>query len=127
VDERGGRRDDFERLIERALEELPAQFRARLDTVAIVIDEQATPEMLAETGAPGLFGVYQGVPRTAWGADQAPIASKITIFRRPPEAFNRDPASLARAVRATVFHEIAHHFGISDARLDELSRGSRAS
>jgi predicted Zn-dependent protease with MMP-like domain len=117
---------DFEALIDQALAQLPEQFRARLNTVAIVIDEQATPDMLAQTGAAGLFGVYQGVPRTAWGADQAPVASKITIFRRPLEAFNRDAVSLARAVRTTLFHEIAHHFGISDARLEELSRESRA-
>lgn len=112
----------FEALIAQALDDLPAQFRARLETVAIVIDEQATPEMLAQTGAAGLFGLYQGVPRTAWGADQAPIASKITIFRRPLEAYNRDRDSLARAVRETLFHEIAHHFGISDERLVELDR-----
>ena len=116
---------DFETLIEQALEELPNQYRAQLDSVAIVIDDQATPEMLARTGARGLFGLYQGVPRTAWGADQAPIASKITIFRRPLEAINRDPVSLARAVRETLFHEIAHHFGISDERLAELSRRNR--
>lgn len=113
-------------MVNQALEELPDQFRERLNTVAIVIDDEATPEMLAQTGATGLFGVYQGVPRTAWGADQAPIASKITIFRRPLEAFHPDPGALARAVRETVFHEIAHHFGISDARLEELSRESRA-
>jgi predicted Zn-dependent protease with MMP-like domain len=117
--------DEFETLIEQALEELPGQYRAQLDSVAIVIDDQATPEMLARTGARGLFGLYQGVPRTAWGADQAPIASKITIFRRPLEAINRDPESLARAVRETLFHEIAHHFGISDERLAELSRRNR--
>jgi predicted Zn-dependent protease with MMP-like domain len=115
----------FERLIESALDDLPDEFRAGLDTVAIVIDEQATPEMLAQTGAAGLLGVYQGIPRTAWGADNAPVPSKITIFRRPLEAFNPNPAALARAVRETVFHEIAHHFGISDARLEELSRESR--
>ena len=117
--------DDFDSLIERALEELPDEFRSQLGSVAIVIDDEATPEMLAATNATGLFGLYQGVPRTAWGAGQAPVASKITIFRRPLEAYHRDPASLARAVRETVFHEIAHHFGISDARLTELSRQAR--
>jgi predicted Zn-dependent protease with MMP-like domain len=123
--ERGGGSATFEELIEKALDDLPDQFRAGLGTVAIVIDEQATPEMLARTGSAGLFGVYQGIPRTAWGADHAPVASKITIFRRPLEAFNPHPEALARAVRETLFHEIAHHFGISDARLDELSRESR--
>jgi predicted Zn-dependent protease with MMP-like domain len=125
VETRGDDLDDFEALIERALEELPEPFRSRLDTVAIVVDEEATPEMLASTGARGLFGLYQGVPRTAFGASGAPLASKITIFRRPIEAYFPNRAARARAVRDTLFHEIAHHFGISDARLMELSRARR--
>lgn len=116
---------DFEALIEQALARLPEQYRSRLDTVAIVIDDEATPQMLSATGARGLFGLYQGVPRTAYGADAAPVASKITIFRRPLEAFYRDPAERARAVQDTLFHEIAHHFGISDERLSQLVRERR--
>lgn len=114
--------DEFEKLVAAAVAEVPEPFASHLDTVAIVIDEVATPAQLAATGARGLFGLYEGVPRTAFAADQAPVASKITIFRRPLEAYHRDPASLAQAVRDTVLHEIAHHFGISDARLRELSQ-----
>lgn len=113
--------DEFEQLIDRALANLPEPFASQLDSVAIVIDEEASPEMLERTGAPGLFGLYQGVPRTMWGAHSAPVPSKITIFRRPLEAWFRDPASRAQAVEDTLFHEIAHHFGISDDRLRELS------
>jgi len=116
---------DFDTLITQALEQLPEQFRARLDTVAIVVDEDASPETLARVGARGLFGLYEGVPRTLLGASAAPVASKITIFRRPLELHFRDPASRAGAVRDTLFHEIAHHFGISNARLSELSAQSR--
>lgn len=116
---------DFEGLIEQALSELPAQFRSRLDTVAIVIDDVASAEMLARTGTRGLFGLYEGVPRTALGASGAAVASKITIFRRPLEAYYPEPNARARAVRDTLFHEIAHHFGISDARLGELSAEAR--
>jgi predicted Zn-dependent protease with MMP-like domain len=114
--------DYFEELVAEAVAQVPEPFAARLDTVAVVIDEMATPAQLAATGARGLFGLYEGVPRTVFAADYAPVASKITIFRRPLEAYYRDPESLAAAVRDTVFHEIAHHFGISDARLRELSR-----
>lgn len=113
---------DFDALIARALARLPDEFARRLDTVAIVIDEEATPEQLASVGARGLFGLYNGVPRTAFRADWAPVASKITLFRRPLEAvFGRNPEHLAQAVEDTLFHEIAHHFGISDARLKELA------
>lgn len=123
MDERqGAGGDDFEQLIEQALDDLPDEFKARIGNVAIVIDDDASPELLAATRAPGLFGVYQGIPRTSWGADHAAVANKITIFRRPIEAWYPAGSARARAVRETLFHEIAHHFGISDARLEELSR-----
>ena len=117
---------EFYLLIARALEELPDEFRSRLETVAIVVVDDASPETLRRAGASGLFGLYEGVPRTVFGASGAPVASKITIFRRPIEAHFADPAARAQAVRETLFHEIAHHFGISDARLRELSAKSRA-
>jgi predicted Zn-dependent protease with MMP-like domain len=109
----------FDELVGRAIAAIPEPFASQLESVAIVIDDESPPA--------GLLGLYQGVPRTAYGADHAPVASKITIFRRALEWFNRDPASLAKAVEDTVFHEVAHHFGISDARLRELQhRDKRA-
>jgi predicted Zn-dependent protease with MMP-like domain len=113
---------DLEALVLDALERLPAPFRDRLGSVAIVVEDEATPELLASVGAPGLFGLYQGIPRTTWSADASPTPSKITIFRDPLMRAHRDPAALAQAVDDTVYHEIAHHFGISDARLMELKR-----
>ena len=114
--------DPFEALVVAALDSVPEAFRDRLGRVAIVIEDEPTPELLASVGAPGLYGIYQGVPRTAWGAEDAAVASKITIFRGSHLRQYRDPDSLARGVGDTVRHEIAHHFGISDARLDELAR-----
>jgi len=114
--------DPFEALVVAALDSVPEVFRDRLGRVAIVIEDEPTPELLASVGAPGLYGIYQGVPRTAWGAEDAAVASKITIFRGAHLRQYRDPDSLARGVGDTVRHEIAHHFGISDARLDELAR-----
>jgi predicted Zn-dependent protease with MMP-like domain len=112
---------DIEDLVFDALERLPPPFREQLGSVAIVVEDEATPEQLASVGARGLYGLYQGVPRTAWGADQAQMPSKITIFRGPLVRANRTPERLAAAVADTVFHEIAHHLGISDARLHELT------
>ncbi|HSH21847.1 MAG TPA: metallopeptidase family protein [Candidatus Caenarcaniphilales bacterium] len=118
--ERSDGEPDFYELIDRALGAIPEPFASRLGTVAIVVDDEATPEQLASVGASGLFGLYQGVPRTTYGADWAHVPSKITIFRRPLEIAYRDPAARARAVEDTLLHEVAHHFGISDARLREL-------
>ncbi|HET8785621.1 MAG TPA: metallopeptidase family protein [Candidatus Limnocylindrales bacterium] len=113
---------DIEDLVVDALERLPAPFREQLGSVAIVVEDEATPEQLASVGAGGLYGLYQGVPRTAWGADQVQLPSKITIFRGPLMRANRTPERLRAAVAETVYHEIAHHLGISDARLHELAR-----
>lgn len=112
---------DFEALVIEALDRLPAAYRERLGSVAIVIEDEAAPDLLASVGTPGLFGLYQGVPRTVYGAEGAQLPSKITIFRGPLLRVYRSPEALAAAVSRTVYHEIAHHFGISDARLEELA------
>jgi predicted Zn-dependent protease with MMP-like domain len=116
---------DIEDLVIEAIERLPEPFREQLGSVAIVVEEEATPEQLATVRAHGLYGLYQGVPRTAWSAESAPLASKITIFRGPLIRANATPERLAAAVEATVYHEIAHHLGISDARLHELADRGR--
>jgi predicted Zn-dependent protease with MMP-like domain len=116
---------DLEAFVFEALEALPPEFRDRLGSVATVIEDEPTSAQLASVGARGLYGLYQGVPRTAYGADQAALPSKITIFRGPLMRSYRTPAALRAGVIDTVHHEIAHHFGISDARLHEL-QGHRA-
>jgi predicted Zn-dependent protease with MMP-like domain len=114
---------EIEAIVIDALERLPTEFRDRLGSVAIVIEEEPTPAQLASVGVRGLYGLYQGVPRTAYGADQAAVPSKITLFRGPLTRAARTPDALVRRVTETVYHEIAHHFGISDARLHELQGG----
>jgi len=117
--------DIIEAAVVDALERLPESFRTQLGSVAIVIEEEPSPTQLASVGARGLFGLYQGVPRTAWGATNAAVPSKITLFRGPLTRHHRTPERLAAAVADTVYHEIAHHLGISDARLRELQGGGR--
>jgi predicted Zn-dependent protease with MMP-like domain len=116
--------DAIEAMVVDALERLPEVFRNRLGSVAIVIEDEASPAQLMSVGAGGLYGLYQGIPRTRLSADASPAPSKITIFRGPLVRANPRPDALAAAVAETVYHEIAHHFGISDARLQELKRGA---
>jgi predicted Zn-dependent protease with MMP-like domain len=115
--------DALEALVIDALERLPAVFRERLGSVAIVIEDEPTSAQLASVGVRGLFGLYQGVPRTTYNAEAAAVPSKITLFRGPLTRASRSPEALAERVADTIYHEIAHHFGISDARLDELRTG----
>jgi predicted Zn-dependent protease with MMP-like domain len=114
---------DFDEVIDDTIDLLPLAFAEQLGSVAIVVEDEPTADQLASVGARGLFGLYQGVPRTRWGADAAPLASKITLFRGPLTRANRDPEQLKLAIRETLHHEIAHHFGIDDDRLRELQRG----
>jgi predicted Zn-dependent protease with MMP-like domain len=111
----------FEDWVIDAIDALPAAFREQLGSVAITIEDWPSAAQLAETGAPGLYGIYQGVPRSAYGAEHAAIPSRITIFRGPIERSFQDDEARRAKVFDTVHHEVAHHFGISDARLRELA------
>ena len=108
----------FNRLVDAAIDEIPPPFSDQLYTVAIVVDDEPGPGQTPPGST--LLGLYTGVPRTSWGADGVPFPNKITIFRGPHERMYRDPVARGRAVEETVFHEVAHHFGISDQRLRDL-------
>jgi predicted Zn-dependent protease with MMP-like domain len=114
---------DLEAMVIDAIDRLPEPFRVRLGSVAIVIEDEPTAAQLSSVRAHGLYGLYQGVPRTAYAAEGAPFPSKITLFRGPLLRAARSMAALTDLVTDTVYHEIAHHFGISDARLREIQSG----
>ena len=108
---------DFEREVEDALGSLPGELRDVVSNVAIVIEEDPPP------GQP-LLGLYEGIPLTRRGSGYAGVLpDKITIYRRPLERlYGADRESLRRQIRRVVLHEVAHHFGISDERLEEIGR-----
>jgi predicted Zn-dependent protease with MMP-like domain len=107
----------FERYVEEALDALPPDLRARLSNVEIVIDDEPP------SGQP-LLGLYQGVPLTRRSSYYGGVLpDKITLYRGPLIRLSgHDSETLREQVRRVVFHEIAHHFGISDARLIEIDR-----
>lgn len=119
----GPQHQTFELLVEEALDGLPDEVLHLLENVAIVIDDEPSPDQLDEEGLDEdetLYGLYEGVPATAYGADWAAVPNKITLFRLPLEEDFPDPAELAKEVRRTVIHELAHHAGFDDARLHDL-------
>ncbi|MGH2727025.1 MAG: metallopeptidase family protein [Actinomycetota bacterium] len=104
----------FESLVRDAIDALPDEFRRRLDNVEIVIEDVPDEPLL---------GHYHGVPQTERGMGYTGyLPDKITIYRKPLERRSPTPKALAAEVRRTVWHEIAHHFGISDDRLRELGK-----
>jgi predicted Zn-dependent protease with MMP-like domain len=107
----------FEQLVDEALDGVPDDIRRLMTNVAVTVEDEP-PD-----GQP-LLGLYQGVPWGKRGPYYAgALPDKITIYRGPIERMTgRDPERLRRQVRRTVFHEIAHHFGISDQRLVDIDR-----
>jgi predicted Zn-dependent protease with MMP-like domain len=108
---------DFEREVEDAVASLPRELRDVISNVAIVVEMEPPP------GQP-LLGLYQGIPLTRRGSGYSGVLpDKITIYRGPLERlYGADRESLRRQIRRVVLHEVAHHFGISDERLEELGR-----
>ncbi len=116
----------FERLVDRALAAIPDPYREALREVAIVIEDGPSARQLAENDLDpddALYGLYEGVPRTEYAADWSATPNRITLFRLPLEEDFPAPTDLEAEVRLTVLHELAHHLGIDDDRLDELGAG----
>ncbi len=116
----------FERLVDRALAAIPPPYSDALREVAILIEHEPSMAQLAENDIPDwdtMYGLYEGVPRTDYGADWSATPNRITLFRGPLEEDFPDAAELEAEVRMTVLHELAHHLGIDDDRLDELGAG----
>jgi len=105
--------DTFGRLVEEALDSIPPQLGRLMRNVAVTVEDYG--------GSPNLLGLYQGVPLTARTSSYGGVLpDRITIYRLPICRRARDLADVVRQVQVTVVHEVAHHFGIDDERLDEL-------
>ena len=109
-------REEFEDAVRDALDQIPDELAARMDNVVVLVEDDP-PE-----GEPDLLGVYDGTPLTERGEWWAmgSLPDRITIFRNPTLAICEDRDEVVEEVAVTVVHEIAHHFGIDDARLHEL-------
>ena len=114
-------RQRFEELVAAALDSIPEELGRRMENVAVFVEDWPTRTQLG--GRRGtLLGLYQGRPLTG----RSPLSygggmpDRITVFRGPISAMSDSDEVLANLITTTVIHEVAHHFGISDARLEEL-------
>ena len=104
----------FDELVGDALDLIPAELAAAIDNVVVLVEDRNAEE-------PDLLGLYEGVALTERDSSYAgSLPDTITIFRLPTLAMCEDADEVRREVAVTVVHEIAHHFGIDDARLHEL-------
>ena len=117
-------RQQFEVLVSKAFAGLDEEFRSRLDNVVIGVQDWPTQDQLETVDLRDrwdLLGLYEGIPLTDRGVSyNLVLPDRITIFQRPVEAVCASDEEIEEEVRSVLRHEIAHHFGIDDDRLDEL-------
>ena len=120
------REEEFEKLVNQAMKELPKQVFEKMENVAIVIEKRPSSEQLRKSGIRYgnlLLGLYQGVPQTRWGKGFGNILpDKITIFQESIERLARTEDKVLEILKNTIFHEIAHHFGFNETGVRELER-----
>jgi len=111
----------FEKIVEQGISEIPQKFLKKLDNVAIVIEDEPNPEQKKELKLRSdyvLFGLYEGIEQTRRGNNYtAVLPDKITIFKQPIEEYCSNEKEIAAIVTNTVWHEIAHHFGMDEHKV----------
>lgn len=116
-------REEFEQLVSQALEAIPSKFVDLLNNVAVVIEDQPTTEQAVKLRLREgwtLFGLYEGVPQNKRGPYYGGVLpDKITIFQRPIEQAARNLEDMKELIKNTVWHEIAHHFGMDEDEVHE--------
>ncbi|HET7698899.1 MAG TPA: metallopeptidase family protein [Vicinamibacterales bacterium] len=117
-------RERFTKLVEEALEEIPRRFRREMKNVAVVVEDEPSPELLEEMGIePGdtLFGLYQGTPLTerGWSFGNN-LPDRISIYQKPTEEACETEDDIRDCVAETVIHEFGHYFGMSEEEIEEI-------
>jgi predicted Zn-dependent protease with MMP-like domain len=117
-------RQRFTRLVEEALDDIPRRFREAMTNVAVVVEDEPSPELLAEMEMePGdtLFGLYHGTPLTERDSHYGnALPDRISIYQRPIEDACEDDEDIRQCVAETVIHEFGHYFGLSEEEIEEI-------
>lgn len=116
--------EEFESIVAEAMDSMPKRYIENLRNVAFVVEDEPSEEQrerLHLVNGRTLYGLYEGIPLTARGAGyNLVLPDKITIFKRPIESGSSSLEDLKEEVKNTVWHEIAHHFGLGHGRIHEL-------
>ena len=119
--------EEFEQLVREGIDAIDEKFLAKLKNVEIVIEDDPTPFQLEKLRLRGalLFGLYEGIPQTKREGYGQVLPDKITIFKNSIEMAFRNPEDIKKAVADTVWHEIAHHFGMDERQVREAEKNRR--
>jgi predicted Zn-dependent protease with MMP-like domain len=118
------RKEEFTRLVEEALSDIPRRFRKAMTNIAIVVEDEPSPEILAEMEIEppdSLYGLYQGTPLTerGWGHGNA-LPDRISLYKNPIEEDSEDHEDAIVCIAETLIHEIGHYFGLSEEEIEEI-------
>lgn len=116
---------EFKKLVARGIDELRPDILARMENVAIVIADEPTLKQRHENGIEVggvLFGLYEGVPLIERDRGEFMLPDKITIFKKPILEVYSSPKDIATCVSNTVWHEVAHHFGLDEDEVEAEER-----
>jgi len=112
------RKSEFEKIVEKGIDAIPKKFLEKLNNIAIVIEDEPTPKQLKTLKIRQgwtLFGLYEGIPQVKRNSGYtAVLPDKITIFKKPIENAAKNEKEIIEMVKNTVWHEIAHHFGMDE-------------
>lgn len=121
--------EDFQKIVEEGIDSIPVEFLEKMDNVEIVVEEEPDPGQLKELKIGKgycLFGLYQGIPKTErWGNYDQVLPDKISIFKKPIEEEARSEEEIKEIVKNTVWHEIAHHFGMDEERVRQAENNRK--
>ncbi len=112
--------DEFESLVERALNRLPPEFAELLDNIAVVIEDEPELELKRQMGMgeeEELLGLYQGVPFDERDSGYCALPDQVVLYRYPLVRISSGRRELIREVRDTLVHELGHYFGLSDEEM----------
>lgn len=116
--------DEFEKIVANAIDAIPEHYTEHMDNVGFVIEDEPNEDQrqrLHLHNGQALYGLYEGIPLTQRNsAYSGVLPDKITIFRGPILWQAEDENHLQALVKNTVWHEVAHHFGLNHTRIDEL-------
>ena len=117
-------RQRFSELVEEALRDIPRSFRDAMKNVAVIVEDEPPPHLLAEMEIEppdSLFGLYQGtpLPERGWSYGNT-LPDRISIYQRPIEDECEDEEDIRQCVAETVIHEFGHYFGLSEEEIEEI-------
>lgn len=115
--------EQFKKIVSEAIDGIPSPYIDRLENVVFIVEEEPTPKQTQKLGIRCydlLFGLYEGVPLPQRMGTLKLLPDKITLFKNPLKAISKDIDELVKNIKHTIWHEVAHYYGLSHDRIHAI-------